>query len=63
MCKFCQGKHHYLICSFGNCSNTVGQDRQLEGFKPTAPTPTLNPSAASWVGTVRDLNYFLKTAL
>ena len=51
MCRFCQGKHHYLICSVGNCSNTVGQDRQLEGLKPTAPTPTLNPSAASWVGT------------
>ena len=50
-CRFCQGKHHYLICSVGNCSNTVGQDRQLEGLKPTAPTPTLNPSAASWVGT------------
>ena len=47
MCRFCQGKHHYLICSVGNRSNTVGQDRQLEGLKPTAPTPTCKEKSES----------------
>ena len=50
-CRFCQGKHHYLICNVGSCSSAVVQDKQIDVLKAAAPTPSLSPTAASWVGT------------
>ena len=48
-CKFCGGKHHFLVC----CSNKpISHIREIkEATQPSNASATpLNPSATSWVG-------------
>ena len=51
-CKFCRGKHHYLIRNVSSYSNAVRLDRQMGVFKHVAPTLSQSPIGTSWVCTM-----------